>query len=172
MKWKIFLWSQSMVERNVQLGDDLLSWQNHLLPPHHSGVGVGGWDCETVRGCRSYWYVRLQKQLLRPGRDDFYGMFRQTPIWRRLPKEHVRPHGEGWGLLLYHAQPSSSWLNFFIRRKYDFFLFFLFFQKALPAWCFESSSVTKRNILLLQLCSPHSPNTLHQPHICGWKGPS
>ena len=30
------------------------------------GVGLGGWDCETVRGCRSYWYVRLQKQLLSP----------------------------------------------------------------------------------------------------------
>ena len=62
MKRKIFSWSQSIIERNVQFGDDLLSRQNHLLPPHHSG----GWDCETVRGCRSYWYVRLQKQLLSP----------------------------------------------------------------------------------------------------------
>ena len=33
-------------------------------PP--SSSPLGGWDCETVRGCRSYWYVRLQKQLLFP----------------------------------------------------------------------------------------------------------
>ena len=47
MKRKIFSWSQSMIEQNVQFGDDLLSRQNHLLPPHHPG-GLRLWDCERV----------------------------------------------------------------------------------------------------------------------------
>ena len=67
------------------------------------------------------------------GRDDFnltfMIFFGELPYDVGYQKKHVRPHGEGWGLLLYLAQPSPSWLNFFTRQN----VFFLFFQKALPA---------------------------------------
>ena len=67
-----------------------------------------------------------------PGRNDFnltfMIFFGELPYDVGYQKKHVRLHGEGRGLLLYPAQPSSSWLNFFTRRKYEFFLFFLFFR--------------------------------------------
>ena len=58
----------------------------------------------------------------------FMECFGELPYDVGYQKKHVRPHREGRGLLLYPAQPSSSWLIFFKRRKYEFF-----FQKALPA---------------------------------------
>merc|ERR1712116_100798 len=55
--------------------------------------------------------------------------FGELPYDVSYQKKHVRPHGEGWGLLLYPAQPSSSWLNFFYKAKNMIFLFFYFFRK-------------------------------------------
>ena len=59
----------------------------------------------------------------------FMECFGELPYDVGYQKKHVRPHGEGWGLLLYPAQTSPSWLNFFTRQKYDFFIFSYLFRK-------------------------------------------
>ena len=73
------------------------------------------------------------KCLQRVGRDDFnltfMIFFGELPYDVGYQKKHNRPHGGGQGLLLYPAQTSPSWLNFFTRQKYDFFIIFYFFRK-------------------------------------------
>ena len=67
------------------------------------------------------------------GRNDFnltfMIFFGELPYDVGYQKKHTKPHGGGQGPLLYPAQTSPSWLNFFTRQN----VIFLFFQKALPA---------------------------------------
>ena len=64
------------------------------------------------------------------GRDDFIlfaiERFNELPYGVSYRKKHGRPHGKGWGLLLYPAQPLPYWLNLFNKAKKGFFLFFVF----------------------------------------------
>ena len=59
----------------------------------------------------------------------FMECFGELPYDVGYQKKHVRPHGEGWGLLLYPAQPSPSWLNFLQGENMSFFSFLIFFRK-------------------------------------------
>ena len=87
-----------------------------------------------IMNCRIIWNFYTHKNKCGThtlGRDDFnltfMILFGELPYDVGYQKKHIRFHGGGKGPLLYPAQTSSSWLNFFTRQKYEFFFIFFIF---------------------------------------------
>ena len=75
------------------------------------------------------------------GRDDFYGMFRRTHIWRRLPKETCQTPRGRLGTAPIPCTTTNLLAEFFLQgKKCDFFYFFIFSESiaCINFWIFIS----------------------------------
>ena len=74
-------------------------------------------DSQSIRGMLVFRSGLRFSRCSTKGAMIYMECFGELPYDVGYQKKHVRPHGEGRGLLLYPAQPSSSWLNFFLQGE-------------------------------------------------------
>ena len=98
----------------------------------------------------------------------FMECFGELPYGVGYQKKHIRPHGEGWGPLLYPAPTSPSWLNFFYKAKIGVFLFFPVFHHRTSSDVFSIIVSYQDEHLHNKLCTLIS-HTPHQFFIDDWK---